>query len=104
MKTNMGYWNYLTVSAEINIDRYQTPKLISQFIGSLERPGWEGLWHGITSPTVEPDPDNAGGGKAITQVARFPGGLFLSVSPVGPQARKPVVPVKPVKFLRSVGP
>jgi hypothetical protein len=35
------------------------------------------------SPTVEPDPDNAGGGRMHNQAARHRDGLFLWVDPVG---------------------
>jgi hypothetical protein len=30
------------------------------------------------SPTVEPDPDNAGGGRMHNQAALYPGGFFIS--------------------------
>jgi hypothetical protein len=32
----------------------------------------------MASPTVEPDPDNAGGGKLLIQAARSRSGLFCS--------------------------
>ena len=78
LKTNLWQGNYLTATDGSHIYYLVELKAKIKLCRELGGTGLRGTLFESASPTVEPDPDNAGVGKLLIQAVRYRIGLFCS--------------------------